>query len=146
MKTKIWALISFYGLILFGLMSFLAGCDKDDDKPSIVGTYTLIQENTSGCIDPADNGNKTKTCTTANCETLTISSDGTFSVTELDNGITTSYGGTYLLTGNQITFSFMIGGVADTDLATFQLSGSQLILTFEQETDGCIDVDTYIRK
>lgn len=135
-----------YALILLALMVSLVSCDKDDDKPSIVGNYSLSQESTSGCIDPADNGTETKTCTATSCETLSISGDGTFSVAELNNGVTTSYSGTYLLSGNKITLSSIIGGVAETDVATFQISGSQLILTYEKESDGCIDVDAYVRK
>lgn len=127
-------------------MVSIISCDKDDNKPSIVGSYSLSQESTSGCIDAADNGTTPKTCTATNCETLTISGDGTFSVAELDNGITTSYGGTYLLNANMITFSSVIGGVAETDVAAFQISGSQLILTYEKESDGCIDVDAYVRR
>lgn len=78
-------------------MLFLTGCDNDDGKPSIVGTYELTHENTSGCSNPADNGNKTKTCTPTDCETLTISSNSSFTSSEIGNGVTTSITGTYVI-------------------------------------------------
>lgn len=97
MKTIMYALISFYSLTLSGLMLFLTGCDKDDDRPSIVGTYQLTHENTSACSNTADNGNKTKTCTPTDCETLTISSNSSFTSSEIGNGVTTSITGTYVI-------------------------------------------------
>jgi hypothetical protein len=133
-------------IVLSGLTVTLVGCSKDDDKPSIEGTYTLSQKNTSACVDQGNNINESKTCTATDCETLTISGDGTFSYVEVDNSITTSVGGTYIINANQITIYSSVGGMADVDNATFSLSGSQLILTFQQDGDGCIEVETFIRK
>lgn len=136
-----------YPLFIFSVsLTILTACSDDDgDNLSLAGTYTLTEESVSGCVDTANNGTEAKNCTSTDCETLTISGDGTFSVIEIDNGVTTTESGTYSTNGNQITFTKLSGATPDSDIATFALSGSSLILTFEEDSDSCVEVDTYTR-
>lgn len=140
MKTSLYAFIGFLGLIAF------AGCIKDEDKVTLAGTYMASQKNISGCVDHDDNVSEARICTAMDCTTLTLSNDGTFSIVEIKNGITSSIGGTYVTETNQITFSWSVGGVAEVDYATFSLFGSQLIMTYDHGSDGCTKVETFIRK
>jgi hypothetical protein len=140
MRTSFYAFVTLSGLII------LAGCDIGDEGPSVIGTYTLSQENTTGCVDQGNNVKESRICTPSECETLTISGDGTFSVVETDNGITSSIGGNYIINANEIIFSTSSGGVSDVDNATFALHGAQLIITYEQDPDECIKSETFIRK
>ncbi|MBL6447692.1 lipocalin family protein [Fulvivirga sp. 29W222] len=136
-----------YPLFIFlGSLTMLAACSDDDgDNLALAGTYTLTEESVTGCIDVANNGTEAKGCTATDCETLTISGDGTFSVIEIDNGVTTTESGTYSTNGNQITFTKLSGTTPDSDVATFALSGSSLILTFAEDSDSCVKVETYMR-
>lgn len=135
-----------YSLMIFcGSLTMLTSCGDDGDELGLIGSFALSEESTSGCNDAADNSVKAKTCSETSCETLILSGDGTFSVVDLDNGITTSYSGKYVTSGNQITFTYTIDSVTETDVVTFSLSGSTLILTEAQEADGCIDTETYTR-
>ena len=144
-KTQIFLVkTSFY--VLVGLIFTFAGCSKDDDKASIIGTYVLSQKTTNGCVDHGNNMTEAKTCASMNCITLTISSDGTFSVVEIENGITTSVGGTYVIDANQIAFSSSVGGVTGVQNATFSLLGAQLIIAYDYDIEGCKKVETFIRK
>lgn len=140
MKISAYAIVDFMVLILV-----FAGCSKDEDT-TIVGTYVVSQKSTSGCTDHSNNANEAKTCTATDCTMLTLSSDGTFSIVEIDNGITSSIGGVYVIETNHITFSWSVGGVAEVDNATFSLLGAQLIMTYDHDSNGCIQVETYIRK
>jgi hypothetical protein len=110
---------------------------------SIVGVFTLTQESVTGCADPADNVTENKTCTASDCETLTIAGNGTFSVAEIDNNVSSSFDGTYTLNGNQITFTSTINNITDADVATYSQSGSTLVLTFQADGDGCVESYTY---
>lgn len=136
-----------YPLFIFsGSLTFLTACSDDDgDNLALAGSYILTEESVSGCVNTADNGTETKSCTSTDCETLTISGDGTFSVIEIDNGVTTTKSGTYSTNGGQITFTKLSGATPDSDIATFSLSGSSLVLTFEEDSDSCVKVETYMR-
>lgn len=132
--------------ILLALVAVLLSACSDDDGSNtlaIVGVYTLTQESVAGCNDPADNVTENKSCSASDCETLVINGNGTFSVTEINNSVSTMTDGTYSLNGNQITFTYTENNVAKTDVATYTLNGGVLILTFAADTDGCVESDTY---
>lgn len=137
----------FFFLMIFCASMYLSACSDDDgDELSLIGTYALSEESTSGCADPAENVTETYTCTTSDCETLIVNKDGGFSYIEIASGVTTTTTGTYTTSGSTITFAYTVNGVAETDVATFSLTNSGLVLTFEQDSDGCIDVETYTKQ
>lgn len=131
-------------LSVMAIAFLLSACSDDDGNTlAIVGVYTLSQESTTGCNDPADNASENKTCSASDCETLVINANSTFSFVEIDNSITTSVEGTYSLNGTQITFMYVENNVNKTEAATYTLNGPTLTLTFAADTDGCVESETY---
>jgi len=126
-------------VFFLGLVLMFASCDDDENIPKIVGIYTLTEESVSGCNDPLENVTEPKTCTASDCTTLTLSGDGTFSEVEIDNGVTTTDSGTYVVNGTQITFTYP----GDSDVAEFTLNSGNLVLTYPADGDGCVEADTY---
>ena len=116
------------------LLLFL-GCsdDEEDFLTPLVGTWETSLITTSGCSDPTENG--TLTCTGGPCISVTINSNGTYT---LDNNIDqTSEEGTVTVTAT--TINLCENGTTGCEAETYSLAGNTLTITFtEDDSPGCL--------
>lgn len=117
------------------IIIFFEGCNKDDPAPvSLIGTWILISEVASDCIDPADNF--TDSCSGAYCE------EWIFSETSISVGI---YSSSYTKSGNKLLVTVSPGVINE---GIYSISGSTLTLTYQDSPadGGCKNVSTFTKK
>ena len=115
-------------------MFFLSCSDDEKDfLTPLVGTWETSLITTSGCTDPDENG--TLTCQGGPCLSVTINSNGTYT---LQNNIDqTSEAGTVTVTATSITICET--GDTGCEADPYSLVGNTLTLTFtEDDSPGCL--------
>ena len=77
--------------------------------------------------------------TCANCETIIFNADGSFVIQgeEQDGEVT------YEVSGSQITLTFSSQGGTFTSIVQYAIIGSTLAITVEGDFDGCTSIITY---
>jgi len=129
--------------LLIGILSTACGSDDEGTSISLEGTvWVETSFSSTGCDDADDNESGTATCTANNCSTILLS-DGTFTTTEIDDGVTETTSGTYSISGNIITITISEGGASFTIEVTYSISGSTLSISFEEPGSGCMNSGTY---
>jgi len=113
---------------------FLPNCSDDNATGSsgtgLVGVWELTKMTMVGSgfdvtVDPSDINFSL---------TLTINSNGTFTTTENDDGITRNTNGTWTTNGNK----FIIVEDGETSEVNYTLSSNKLVVIFEEDDDGTI--------
>ncbi|MFA7228447.1 MAG: lipocalin family protein [Melioribacteraceae bacterium] len=116
--------LALFLLLAFTLLS-LPGCKTEnptDPAPgSLAGTWTLTKIT-------IPNGSASIILTPAQAQiesTIIAGTDGTYTATIIDKGVTTTESGTYTTSGNKITFKMQDGTTRTVD---YSLTGNKLVI------------------
>ncbi len=135
-------------IVITLLLTTFSNCGSDDSTSdpldALVGTWVATSIIFSDCLDPEEDG-------ILNCDpfciSVTVNSDGTYSLTEIeDGGGTSSETGTIEVTTTTILLCESTEPNC-TDPDTYVLSGNTLIVTeAEDDISGCQSVFTFTRQ
>ncbi|WP_339795414.1 hypothetical protein [uncultured Imperialibacter sp.] len=123
---------------------FFTGCkdDNGDASSPLVGTWTLVKTDISGCTN-GGNGTSTFTCDDANCLTITMKADNSYQMKTLVNGGVTNDNGTYLLMGDNLEVCRSNGTVCSNGDFALNTATKSFTLTEVDGATGCTRVTTY---
>lgn len=125
-------------LTLSTVTFFNCGGDDEDFLTPLVGAWDVFSISITGCDDESSNG--TQTCEDADmaaipCTTITIDSDGTYTLVDNTNGGSES--GDVTVTASKITLCAT--GDPNCTGDDYTLSGNALTVSFtEDDSPGCL--------
>ena len=130
----------FIAVLLLGI----ASCGEDDEPAAsggeIVGTWKSTHLKNENCTDSNENFDLPDT---SGMFELSLTADGTFSITLSQGGNAVTTTGTYTVTGDQIE-SCTDGTPQECDSTTFTVDGDTL--TIITQDDDCLNTITYARQ
>lgn len=137
MKTSLFSLAVAATLLL-------VGCKDDDGTTTdpLVGTWTLIKVDVSGCTD-GGNGSTNFSCTDANCLTISMKADNSYTMKTLVNGGVTNDNGTWLKMGDNMEICRQNGTVCANGDFALNSTAKTFTLTYVDGASGCTTVNTY---
>ena len=135
----------FQALAFFLISLIILSCGEEgtpsDDVSELVGNWVMISAESTNCSDPQDDEFQALVCSDQTCIRFEFKTDGTFTTTSTDSGITENINGTYTVSGN--TFTFVT--TEETINGTFQISGTTLTINSTDSESGC-DVEAIFEK
>jgi hypothetical protein len=130
--------------LVIGFITIAVGCGEDEDtlNTSLVGNWVATGISVSQCTNAADS-TSALTCDNNDCQRLILIDTGGFQAVTITDGLPSRVTGTWTSTDTRLSLCVDVEDEQVCDDYTYLLTGTDLILTFQNPDNGCLEEVTY---